>query len=95
MFAILMSFGYSLLAWLLRSILVKFVVMFALFFVASSFVAYLAPMLPGASAITSAFAAIPGGVWWVLDLFQVPLGLKLVLTGYVTRFAIRRMPIIE
>lgn len=94
MFAIVLSALFSIVGWLFRSILVKFVVMFALFFVATSFVAYLAPMLPGAGAITAAFASIPAGVWWVLDLFQVPTGLKLVLTAYVTRFAIRRMPII-
>jgi hypothetical protein len=94
MFAIFMSALFSIMGWLFRSVLIKFLVMFALFFVASSFVAYLAPKLPGASALTSAFAAIPPGVWWVLDLFMVPLGVKLVLTAYVTRFAIRRMPVI-
>lgn len=94
MFAILVSAFYTILAFLLRSVLVKFVVMFALYFVATAFIAYLAPKLPGAAALSSAFAAIPAGVWWVLDLFKVPLGLQLVLTAYVTRFAIRRIPVI-
>jgi hypothetical protein len=94
MFGIFLSALFSIVGWIFRSVLIKFFVMFALFFVASAFMAYLAPKLPGAGSITSAFAAIPSGVWWVLDLFMVPLGLKLVLTGYVTRFAIRRMPII-
>ena len=94
MFAILISAFFSILGFLLRSVIIKFAVMFALFFVATSFIAYLGPKLPGGAAISQAFAAIPSGVWWVLDLFQVPLGVKLVLTAYVTRFAIRRMPII-
>lgn len=94
MFAILISAFYTVLGFLLRSVLVKFVVMFSLFFVASEFVAYLGPKLPGASALSAAFAAIPSGVWWVLDLFRVPYGLQIVLAAYVTRFAIRRIPII-
>lgn len=94
MFAIFLSALFSIIGWLFRSVLIKFIVMFALFFVASEFIAYLAPKLPGAAALTSAFSAIPPGVWWVMDMFQVTLGLKIVLAGYVTRFAIRRMPII-
>jgi len=94
MYGILVSALFSALGWLFRSVLIKFFTFFALFFIASEFIAYLVPKLPGASALTQAFSAIPVGVWWCLDLFRVPLGVQLCLTAYVTRFAIRRMPVV-
>lgn len=94
MYGILLSALFSAITWLFRSVLIKFFVFFALYFVASDFIAYLLPKLPGADALTQAFGGIPAGVWYVLDLFKVPVGLQLCLAAYVTRFAIRRIPVI-
>lgn len=94
MFGIFLSALFSIVGWLFRSVLVKFVAFFALFFVATEFMSYLGPKLPGASALTAAFAGIPPGVWYFLDLFAVGTGVKMCLTAYVLRFAIRRIPVI-
>jgi hypothetical protein len=94
MYGILLSSLFSALAWLFRSVLIKFVVFFALFFVASEFMTYLLPKLPGADALSQAFSAVPSGVWYFLDLLKVPVGIQLCLAAYVTRFAIRRIPVI-
>ncbi len=94
MFGIFLSALFSVLGWVFKSVLVKFVVFFSLFFVATEFISYLAPKLPGASAISSAFGAVSPGVWYFVDLFNIPLGLKMCLAAYVTRFAIRRIPVI-
>jgi hypothetical protein len=94
MFGILLSALFSALGWLFKSVVVKFVAFFALFFVASEFMVYLAPKLPGAASLTSAFSAIPSGIWWFFDLFKVGTGVQMCLTAYVTRFAIRRMPVV-
>jgi hypothetical protein len=94
MFGIFLSALFSVLGWIFRSALVKFVAFFALFFVGTEFVSYLAPKLPGASGITQAFASLPPGMWYFLDMFKLGTGLQMVLAAYVTRFAIRRIPVI-
>jgi hypothetical protein len=94
MYGILLSALFSALSWVFKSVLIKFVAFFALFYVGTAFVAYLVPKLPGASGLVQAFTAIPPGIWWFMDLFRVPLGVQLCLSAYVTRFAIRRIPVI-
>lgn len=94
MFAVFMAALNTALAFVFRSVLVKFALYFGLWFVCTEFIAILAPKLPGASSITSAMSGISPGVWWVLDLFRLDFGLPAVLAAAVTRFAIRRLPII-
>lgn len=96
MFAILLSAFNAILGWLVRSVLVKFVVFFALFFVVEGFVSVLAGsgLLPSADGLRAAFAGIPSGVWYFLDLFAVGAGIKMVLAAYLARFIIRRIPLI-
>ncbi|MGI9563937.1 MULTISPECIES: hypothetical protein [Pseudomonas] len=38
------------------------------------------------------FDALPDGVWYFMNLFQVQWGLGLVMTSYLIRFLIRRIP---
>jgi hypothetical protein len=94
MFPIVVSALFSVVGWIFKSVLVKFVVFFALFFVATDFIGYLVLKLPGASSLTAAFTGIPPGVWWFLDMFQIAAGVKMILAAYVTRFSIRRIPVI-
>ena len=94
MLGILVSAFNAILAWLVRSVLVKFVLFFGLWFVTTEFMQVLAPYLPDASALSSALGGLPADLWYFLDLFKVSYGVPLVLSAYVTRFAIRRLPII-
>lgn len=94
MFGILVSAFNTVLAFLLRSILVKFVFYFALYFVTTEFVAILLSLLPTSSSLNGAFSSIPSSVWYFLDLFQISFGLPLIISAFVTRFMIRRIPII-
>lgn len=99
MFGILLSALYSALAWLVRSVLVKFVIFFALFFVVGEFVSvlleYLLPSdVSSAASLRAAFSAQNAGVWYFLDMFQVPFGVSAVLAAYVSRFILRRVPLI-
>ena len=94
MFGILLSAINASLAFLLRSSLVKFGTFFALFFVTTEFIALLTPLLPNASALSATLGGIPATVWYFLDLFNVSAGIPLLLSAYVTRFIIRRMPVI-
>lgn len=94
MFGIFLSALYSALGFVLRSVLVKFAAFFALFFVTTEFIQLVVPLLPGASSLTSAFANQAPGVWFFLDLFKVGFGVSACLSAYVTRFIIRRIPVI-
>jgi len=82
---------------LLRGVVVKFVVFTAVFglvgILAPVLLGYLAPFL-GVSSLTSAFTGIPPGVWFFADFLQIGFGVPLCLSAYVTRFVIRRLPVI-
>ena len=94
MFGIVLSALNVILAFVVRSIIVKFAVFFALFFVTTEFMAVISTMLPNADQLGAAFGGIPAGVWYFLNLFNVKAGIPLLLSAYVTRFTIRRLPVI-
>lgn len=94
MFGILLSAFNVVLAFVFRSVLVKFILFFGLFFVTTEFMAVLGPLLPTGSQLSASLGAVPSSVWYFLDLFNVSAGLPAVLSAYVTRFAIRRLPIV-
>lgn len=94
MFGILLSAGNALLAWLVRGVLVKFVVFIALYWVVAELVAVMAGWLPSGSGLTSAFGGISAGTWYFLDLFAFSSGLPLLVSAFLTRFLVRRIPVI-
>lgn len=86
-----------LVTWIFRDVVVKFFVFTAVFalvaFLVPKAIAYLGSFInPGG--LTSAFSAVAPGVWFFLDFFQLGYGLPLVISAYVARFLIRRLPII-
>lgn len=94
MFGILVSAFNVALGFLLRQVVVKFVVLFALYFVIQTFVSVLAGFLPNVSTLNGAFGGIAAGTWWFLDLFAFSQGLPMVITAFAYRFLIRRLPVI-
>lgn len=94
MFGILLSAFNTVLAWLVRSLLVKFVVFFALYFITTEFVALIVVLLPDGSSINSTMSGIGSATWYFLDAFQITTGISLVVSAYATRFIIRRIPVI-
>ncbi|MGO3890881.1 MAG: DUF2523 family protein [Paenalcaligenes sp.] len=94
MFGILVSAFNLVLAWLIRSVLVKFFVFFALYFITSEFIVFVIEMLPNSTSVDGALAGIGSATWFFLDVFQVQAGLAMVVSAYATRFTIRRIPII-
>lgn len=97
MFAILISAFNATLAFVFRSIVVKFLIMFALFFVVSAFVPVLqsAGLLPSASALSSAFGSLPASVWYYLHVFAIDVGGPMVIAAWAARFVIRRIPFLN
>jgi hypothetical protein len=94
MFGIVLSALNVSLAWIFRSVLVKFVIFFGLYFITTEFTQLLLSLLPSASSINGAFSGITASVWYFLDLFAFSQGLSLILAAMVTRFIIRRLPVI-
>jgi len=44
--------------------------------------------------IPGLWAQVPAGVWWGLNMFEVPAGLSMIAAALVLRFIIRRLPVI-
>ena len=47
--------------------------------------------LPG---VSGAFSAIPPGVWWWLNIAEVPTGLAIIGGSLLTRFILRALPFV-
>jgi hypothetical protein len=94
MFGILLSVFNTVLAFVFRQVVVKFVVLFAIFFVIEAFVSALGSFIPDPSSLTGALGSLTSGMWWFLDLFAFSEGAALVVTALVYRFLIRRIPFI-
>ena len=87
---------FPVLSWFIRSVVVKFIVLGALFFVIQALMPRLLAQLAAwsPSSISNGLAALSPGVWWILDKFALDLGIPLMLSAYATRFTIRRIPVI-
>ena len=87
---------WPLLSWFVRSVVVKFIVLGALFFVIQALMPRLLAQLASWSptSISSGLNVLGPGVWWFLDKFALDLGIPLILSAYATRFTIRRIPVI-
>lgn len=86
-----------LVSWIFRGVVVKFVVLTAVFGVMAIIVPLAVNLvLPfvGVSSLSSAFGGLDSGVWFWLDFFALGYGVPLVISAHVTRFLIRRLPVI-
>ncbi len=94
MFGILVSAFNFVLAWVVRSLLVKFVMFFALYFVTNEFIGLLIPLLPTSANVSGAMSGLTSATWYFLSIFNIQTGLSMIVSAYATRFIIRRIPII-
>jgi hypothetical protein len=94
MYGILLSAFNAVLAFVFRQLVVKFVVLFALYFIIQEFVSVLLSFLPNPADMSGALGGIASGTWYFLDLFAFSQGAPLVVTALVYRFLIRRIPLI-
>lgn len=94
MFGILTSALFSVLGWLVKSVLVKFVLFFGLFYVTTELFGALVPRLPVPGAAFGSLSMLPASVGYFLDIFQYQAGMASVTSAAVTKFVIRRIPLI-
>lgn len=88
---------WPIVSWIFREIVVKFLVFTALFallvFLIPKAIAIVSPWV-STSGLSSAFSGLGAGVWFFLDFFQLAYGVPLMISAWVARFLIRRLPII-
>lgn len=94
MFGILLSALYSMLSFLLRSILIKFVIFFALFYVVHEFTAVMLEIIPERISLTDTFNSLPDSVLYFIHIFRIVEGMNIFFSSLLTRFIIRRIPVI-
>lgn len=99
LFGILLSAFNSIIGLILRAATIKFVLFTVLYIAIREIVPLLqsSGILPGAeqaNSLNTALLGIPSGVWYFLDLMNFPTGLRLVISAYVARFIVRRIPLI-
>lgn len=93
MFGILMSALNQALAFIFRGVVFKFGAFTILLAITTAAISALTTLLPSASSL-SVFSQIPSGVWYFSNAFAISQGVTLTVGAYVTRFIIRRLPII-
>lgn len=83
--------------WLLREVVLKFIILASIFSVVSFFVpfaiSYIANFI-NTDYLNDAFYNVSPGVWWWLDTFNFNFGLPLIISAHISRFLIRRLPVI-
>ncbi len=50
------------------------------------------PMPAAMQNMDSYWSAIPESVWWLLSAFQIDTGISIVVSAWIIRFFIRRIP---
>jgi hypothetical protein len=94
---LLIPFVSASLTWVLREVVVKFVVFSAIFAVVAFFIPYVIKHVsPFANAgfIGNGLSLIDSGVWFFLRFFRIDYGLQIIVSAYVSRFLIRRIPFV-
>lgn len=98
MWAILSSALWTLISWVFRKLVIKFVLYTALLLIVSETLSYLGDKIPvlksGDGGLSSALSSVPAGVWYFLNVCHFSVGLPMILAAFVTRFCIKRLPII-
>jgi hypothetical protein len=82
----------SIVGWLFRTVLIKFVVFTAMYLVVSAVVGYLIAKLPGPSDLNAGLAAWTPAMWFFADLTMWTQFFPGVISAFILRFAIRRIP---
>lgn len=93
---LLAIFG-PLVSWIFRGVVIKFVLLTGLFalmtFLVPLVAGFVAPFI-GLQSLNSAFGGLGSNVWFFLDFFQLGYGVPLLISAHITRFLIRRLPVI-
>lgn len=96
MFGILVSAFNVALGWLVRGVVIKFVILSALYFVVTWIAEGVLSKLDISplTGLQSLLDSMPTGLLYLMGVFRFDVGLPLLLGAMLTAFLIRRLPII-
>ena len=84
-------------AWLVREVVIKAMIIAALFwamtYLMPMVISYVSPWI-GVSSLNSFFAAVPDGLYWMFYALRFDFGIPLIVSASITKFLIRRIPLI-
>ena len=85
------------LGFVFKGIVAKFFVFFALFFITTEFIPVVIELfIPENLRVNfqTLFNNLPSDMWYFLELLKVPFGVTLFISAMLSRFIIRRIPVI-
>lgn len=96
MFGLILSAVNSALIFVFRSIVVKFSILFGLFFIVQEFIPVLLEFMAQYLNIDllGYFYDLPGEIWFFLNYFNLSFGFNVITSAIFARFIIRRLPVI-
>lgn len=88
---------WPLISWVFRAVVVRFVILAVLYealvILVPIMLGYLTPFI-SASSLTSLFSALPASMLWFMWYLRLDFGLPLLISAWLARFLIRRIPMI-
>jgi hypothetical protein len=78
--------------WLVKTVLVKFLLFTVMYLIVSAVCGVLISKLPGPGDLNSALASWSPAMWYFADLTMWTQFFPGVISAYILRFAIRRIP---
>lgn len=94
MFGIVVSAFNVVLGFVLRSVILKWGVLFCIFFVVQALSSFVIGLLPSVSGIGGMLGGVGSDVAYWLTPFRIDFGISGVVSSFGVRFLIRRIPII-
>ena len=94
---LLITFLKGILSFIFTKTVPKFFFFAGLYYVVLEFTPVIISLIGGdafVQNINSALSSLPSGVLYFMSLFKLGTGLEIVLSAYVVRFIIKRIPII-
>lgn len=92
--AILVRFAAYLLGSFLGGLTFKAFVLAAIWWIFSEGIEVVVALLPLIPNVQAGISALPVDAYWLLDLAQLEVGAPLIVAAYMTRFMVRRIPVV-
>lgn len=84
------------LSWIFQTVVLKFAAFTILYLIVSTFISYLVTKLSayGPTELLNSVSSFTPGMWYFMDITMFTQFFPAMISAYVLRFAIRRMPVI-
>lgn len=93
MYGIIVSALNTILHFLFKSVFLKVSLFTILYIFVNDVVVEIFNLLPRGTEVTTWWALLPSSIGYFLQIFRIDVGIPMILSAYVTRFFIRRIPL--